>query len=140
LTAALAGVMILINERRRILPLIRNSLKAIILFSFASLLLYFTFKEMLNTSRLDRVWQWAFELFINYSESGSLNTSSSQKMSEMIRLPQSASTWWFGDGMIISEDGSYYKQIDIGVLRLLYYFGVLGILAFLISQIMYVKI
>jgi len=140
ITIFITIILVIYNERRRLIELTRSSAKVIFIISILGMFLVIPFQSLLDINRLERVWDFAFELFINYSDSGSLDTNSSQKMADMIRLPSKLSTWLVGDGMILEMDGSYYKHIDLGFIRLLYYFGIFGIFAFLVAQIIYFKI
>lgn len=80
-------------------------------------------------SELDALSKFGFELFINYKDNGQLSSSSTDGMKEMYeRAPNTVKTWLIGDAKWNEKDGSYYKQVDIGYLRNIYYFGVIGTL------------
>ncbi|WP_270340483.1 hypothetical protein [Bacillus mobilis] len=76
-------------------------------------------------------FQWAFEFIYNYKDSGKLTTNSTTEMFQMYKtLPDNAVTFLFGDGRTIEETYSswfqtfmYYKQVDIGYLRMIFYYG-----------------
>ena len=71
----------------------------------------------------------AFELFINYSQSGKLESDSTNHLSEMYVYPDNLKTWILGDGRFIAEDGMhYYKGTDVGYLRILFFMGLFGLL------------
>lgn len=78
---------------------------------------------------------FGFEAFINYSETGELSTKSSDGLKEyhLSLLPDETSTYLLGDTRW--NDGEhYYKGTDVGYFRLLYYFGIIGTLLFILYQ------
>lgn len=78
---------------------------------------------------------WAFELFINFFTSDNLETSSTNELSEMWKLPQNPVTWIFGDGLFFYPDGSYYMYTDVGYLRIIYCIGLVGLIVLIINQL-----
>lgn len=78
------------------------------------------FENMLN---------WAFEMFINYFQYGKLETSSTNYMFAMYDIiPTDTNTWMIGDAFWLNPNGDgYYKGTDIGVLRVIWYFGIVGL-------------
>lgn len=76
---------------------------------------------------------WAFELFINYEETGELRTQSSDGIEHMFELPRNFHQWIFGVG------GMAYWGPDVGYTRLLFYFGLPGTLAYFFYQFMLMK-
>lgn len=77
---------------------------------------------------------WAFELFINYSETGELRTSSSDSIQHMFILPDRFSVWVIGYGTMA------FWGSDVGYSRLLIYGGVVGTFAFFFYQFVLAKI
>lgn len=63
---------------------------------------------------------WAFELFINFIETGELKTSSSSGLKEMFILPEDAFTLIFGTGRMD------FHGTDVGYSRQLFWTGVPG--------------
>lgn len=79
---------------------------------------------------IERLSDFAFELFINFQETGSASTASSDRLIEMYEtMPDNFITWLVGDARWVGENGSYYKHVDVGYLRSLFYFGMLGVFA-----------
>lgn len=85
--------------------------------------------------------RFGFEGFFNYFEHGSFDYTSNETLSNMYIWPDNAKTWIIGDGYFsnpINTDPYYtgeitrgfYKGTDVGYLRFIYYFGVVGLLAF----------
>lgn len=64
-------------------------------------------------------------------------------MKEMYVWPDSISTYIWGDGRFYETAGDpfggYYMGVDIGFIRLIYYFGIFGLLAFYWLQFKAVK-
>lgn len=87
----------------------------------------------LNENILDsNTIRFMFELPMNYIESGSLSSSSTDQLKSMYILPHNISTYLIGDGYFIDKEyGSYYKDIDVGFLRVIYYTGIPGLICYL---------
>lgn len=77
---------------------------------------------------------WAFELFINYSETGELRTSSSDSIEHMFILPNDFTVWIIGFG-----DMRFWGS-DVGYSRLLIYGGIVGTFAFFFYQFVLAKL
>lgn len=85
--------------------------------------------------------RFAFEGFFNLFEKGYWETNSNNQLARMVRFPEEMKTWLIGDGYFnnpLSTNpyyigpgvGVYYMSTDIGYLRFIYYFGLVGLLAF----------
>ncbi len=71
---------------------------------------------------------WAFETF--YLASGKVDESGSlEVLKSYYFLPSQFKTWFVGDARFTDGEG-YYMHTDVGYLRLIFYFGVLGMLLF----------
>jgi hypothetical protein len=78
---------------------------------------------------------FAFEMFVNLYESASFSTRSSDVMLQMYIFPDEIKTWIIGDGLYKNPfEEEYYMHTDIGYLRLIYYFGILGLLVYFTLQ------
>ena len=107
--------------------------KRIIIFFLISALLILSFntffKDLLLENNDIKMVSHAFELFINYSQSGKLESASTNHLSEMYVYPDNLKTWILGDGRFTAEDGEhYYKGTDVGYLRILFFMGLFGLL------------
>ncbi|MBJ2126445.1 hypothetical protein [Flavobacterium sp. IB48] len=84
--------------------------------------------------------EFGFEMFYNYLDDGNITTDSTEQMKEMYKLPESTITYLLGDGKFynnqMNDAEGYYMGTDIGFLRLLYYFGIVGSLLFFLLQFM----
>lgn len=84
---------------------------------------------------------FGFEAFINLVENGELSTASSDGLTEyhLSIWPQNQKTYYIGD-MRWTKGDSYYGDSDVGYVRLLFYFGVPGVILFLLYQYSIVRI
>lgn len=94
----------------------------------------FLFNNFLEVGRFDKTFNFAFELFYNLQDDEGLSTHSSEKTLSMYVWPDNLQTWLFGDGKFQLSDGNYYMDTDVGYVRLIYYFGVIGTLVFFFIQ------
>lgn len=85
---------------------------------------------------------FGFELFINMHESGSATTNSTNTLLTMYGIiPNEFSTWLIGDGLwTYPNSGLYYKDTDVGYFRLIFYFGIIGTIAYMCFQYYSVKL
>lgn len=81
--------------------------------------------------------RFAFEGFFSLVEKGYWEVSSNNRLATMVRFPDNLKTWIIGDGYFnnpLEMDnyyighgiGEYYMNTDIGYLRFIYYFGLVG--------------
>ena len=87
--------------------------------------------------------RFGFEGFFSLAEKGHWETNSNNILKNMIVFPDNFKTWLIGDGYIenpYNTDpyyvgprwGGYYMATDIGYLRFLFYFGIIGLTTFII--------
>ncbi len=85
--------------------------------------------------------RFAFEGIFNYFERGELSTSSTDRLKTMYVFPETVKTWLVGDGYFSDPRftdpyftgkivGGYYMGTDVGYLRFIFYFGLVGLAAF----------
>lgn len=85
------------------------------------------------------LFRFAFEGFFSLSERGYWEVSSNEVLKEMVIFPETLHTWFIGDGYFMNSrydpnylgeatTEGYYMMVDIGYLRFIFYFGVLGLL------------
>ncbi|MBO4656243.1 MAG: hypothetical protein J5639_00550 [Bacteroidales bacterium] len=82
--------------------------------------------------------RFGFEGFFSIFEKGRWETHSTDILKTMIVWPETVKTWIIGDGYFTNPDffpnifgqtsESYYMRTDIGYLRYIFYFGVIGLL------------
>lgn len=80
--------------------------------------------ESIRNTINESVFAYAFQLFYNYKNSGLFETSSSNRVLEMWQEKFDVFTFLFGDGIFMNKDGSYYRHVDVGFLRQLFYGGI----------------
>ena len=89
--------------------------------------------------------EFAFEGFFSLAEKGKWEVSSNEILKKMYRYPETFKTWFIGDGYIENPKndpyfigkiwGGYYMGTDVGYLRFIYYFGLIGLSAFIIFML-----
>lgn len=90
------------------------------------------------------LFQYGFEGFFNYVENGTWETSSTNKLKTMYVFPETFKTWIIGDGYYVNPYrldpyyvgekvyfSGYYMLTDVGYLRLIFYFGLIGMSGFI---------
>ncbi len=115
-----------------------NCISSIILLSTLVIIyLYFNNANFYNNFR------FAFEGFFNWAETGNFRTNSTDVLSDMYRFPESMKTWIIGDGYFADPRltdpyytgisySAFYMGTDVGYLRFIYYFGLVGLVTFMI--------
>ncbi len=93
-----------------------------------------------SDSSLQQQFRFAFEGFFNYFNTGKWSTRSTDILATMYVWPESLKTWLVGDGYFfntlndpnyVGEDyAEYYMATDVGYLRFIYYFGLIGLCCF----------
>ena len=89
---------------------------------------------------VEKKMRFAFEGFFSLFEQGKWEVSSNDKLKTMYVFPETLKTWIIGDGyfsnprdvdplFIGKEVGGYYMGTDVGYLRFIFYFGVIGLIA-----------
>lgn len=82
------------------------------------------------SEEMDALFNFGFESFINFQNTGSFATHSTDTMFRMYKFPTTWETWLIGDAIYEVGKG-YYMNTDIGYCRLLFYFGVTGFIAYM---------
>lgn len=103
---------------------------------------YFCF--MLSSGLVDSfevLSSYAFEAIYNYSDTGNTSSVSTNRLLEMYQTyPNNIFTWIFGDGHYSDPFGNgYYMQVDVGYSRLIFYFGLVGLVLFFLFQFYLVR-
>jgi len=101
--------------------------------------LFFTIPKV--TELLEPTLNFAFEIFINYFKHGSMESVSTNRLQEMYIFPTKIKTWIIGDGYWFDPFGKgYYMHTDVGYLRLIYYFGLVGLAVYLLMQFYIIRV
>ena len=96
-----------------------------------------------NNGNLHNSLRFAFEGFFSIAEKGHWETNSNNILRNMMVFPDNIGTWIIGDGYfdnpyhtdpyyVGERTGGFYKGTDIGYLRFIFYFGVLGLAMFIL--------
>lgn len=88
----------------------------------------------------EQAFNWAFEIFINFSNNGTLESDSTNQLQEMYVLPDNIKTWLIGDGRISNGGLGFYMDTDVGYIRSLFYWGLIGSIIYYYVQYKYYSI
>lgn len=94
-----------------------------------------------HNPQFQELFRFAFEGFFSLFEEGEWQINSTTRLQTMIVFPDNIKTWIMGDGYFINPYdtdpyyvgefiGGYYMGTDIGYLRFIFYFGLIGLIAF----------
>ncbi|MBE7357812.1 hypothetical protein CSPB12327_02870 [Campylobacter sp. RM12327] len=88
------------------------------------------------------VFQYGFEMFINYFKTSTFETASTNELKEMFIFPNEIKSWIIGDAYWYNplKDNFYYMNTDVGYLRLIFYFGLIGLFFYFSLQFFLVKV
>lgn len=111
-----------------------------ILFSIilCCILFYLLFPAIVN-HLINVVFPFAFEPFYKLYYNDSFSTGSTDRLAEMWAVDIDLDEILFGTGNFTEASGRYYKHIDIGIMRNLFYWGILGYLMMIIYQVFLIK-
>lgn len=79
------------------------------------------------------LYEFAFEGFYHYMETGDWSTSSTNILLDMWKIwPDSIKTWLIGDGLFLDPNDPtlYYMGTDVGYARFVFFCGLLGLSTF----------
>ncbi|GEM_PF-3420980 len=124
-------VLYLLIDPRNTLRLIYKVIPSILVIT---MVIYSIMISIGNQERIDRVFNFVFELFINYQKSGELTSSSTEGSISMYKFPKTLKTWVIGDGRMQNPNGSYYMGSDIGYVRMIFYFGIISTVLYMMYQ------
>lgn len=96
-----------------------------------------------QSPEIEKKMRFAFEGFFNLFENGEWEVSSNEKLRTMYVFPETLKTWIIGDGyfsnpknvdpyFIGKEIRGYYMGTDVGYLRFIFYFGIVGLIAMIL--------
>lgn len=113
----------------------RSSLKDLMCVFVPIFVIGFIFMFYLISTN-EKALNWVFELFINYFSKGSLSSESTDSLYKMFVLPDNLRTWLIGDGMAFDSMGSFYMNSDVGYIRSVFYWGIIGSIVYYYGIIM----
>lgn len=87
--------------------------------------------------------EFGFEGFYSLAEKGEWQVASNEILKNMVVWPDNLKTWVIGDGYFLNQrydanyigdatTGGFYMGTDVGYCRFIFYFGIIGLAAFLI--------
>ena len=79
---------------------------------------------------MEQLFNFGFEAFVKYKDTGSFSTSSTDGMMRLYKFPSIWETWLWGDARYEAGKG-YYMNTDIGYCRLIFYFGLIGLITYM---------
>lgn len=89
--------------------------------------------------------RFGFEGFFSLVEKGRWEVHSNRLLRDMVVWPESLKTWMIGDGFFDTPEdvtnrfgqamSGFYKQTDIGYLRYIFYFGIIGLIGMMAAVI-----
>lgn len=121
------------NYRRKAFTIIKQFLTWTSLITISLVSIYISSPKLQED--YGKIIDFGFEAFINLSENGELSTKSSDGLQEehLKILPDDIKTYLIGDTKWMDGE-QYYKGSDVGYTRLLFFFGIGGIILFLLYQ------
>lgn len=96
-----------------------------------------------TSPEMSELFMFAFEAFFNLAGGGEFETHSTTELMDMwTHIPEHLKTWIIGDGYFVypyiydpyyigEQRWAYYMGTDVGYLRFIFYFGLVGLLAFI---------
>ena len=92
-----------------------------------------------NNQNARDYFRFAFEGFFSLAEKGHWETSSTETLKSMVVWPETIHTWLIGDGYFEnsrndinylgdSTEYGFYMGTDVGYLRFIFYFGIVGLI------------
>jgi hypothetical protein len=111
-------------------------IKNVILVPFLFVIIILSLSDELK-DKITTLSNFGFEMFINYIDGKGLSSSSQDELKDMYIWPKTLKTYFIGDGYFVDPDDSdsYYMGSDVGYIRMIYYFGVVGLFFFLLTTI-----
>ena len=94
--------------------------------------------SLLSSSAFDdfqTIVNFGFQMFISKQETGEVYVDSWDSMMSMYRFPSDFETWIIGDAHWMGMEGGYYMSTDIGFIRMIFYFGIIGLLSYIIYNV-----
>jgi hypothetical protein len=128
-----AFILFILDKNKRIVNLFTTSVKIIFTIClFLVVVLLFVDNIILDTFN-QYVIPYAFEMF--NGDSGGVETTSTDTLLGMFNNKISIFDFIVGTGNYTNMDGSYFRETDVGYLRLLLFGGLMYLLLFIIHQL-----
>lgn len=134
--AVFGMILFLLNANKGISYKIFIILKILLFVIIACFSFYICF-PVVAIHLVDNVFPFAFEPFYKLFYNGEFSTSSTDRLQEMWEVTITPWEIISGTGNFTDPSGSYYKHIDIGIMRNLFYWGILGYLLMIVYQLLF---
>lgn len=100
------------------------------------LLMFLTVMPSFYYSLEEKIFPFLFEFYYNYEHTGRIETGSTSVLLDMWNVEFDSSKIFLGYGYFTDPiTGSYFKKVDVGVLRNLFYWGGTGYIMIIMYQI-----
>ena len=116
----------------------RNVFILICMLLTGSLVVFVAFSRQINNNALEVLNRYSFEMIRNFINGKGFTSTSGNALLNMY-VPISVKQFLIGDGIYVLN-GQYYMDTDVGYLRGLLYFGILGFIILCIYQWYIIKI
>lgn len=98
-----------------------------------------------NNPAFQTYFRFGFEGFFSLAERGTWDVGSNEVLWSMYHFPETFKTWIIGDGYMLSANRDpyyvgpfyqgFYMGTDVGYLRFIYYFGLIGLIPIVMQMI-----
>lgn len=133
--AAFSIILFFLNANRGVAYKVLVVVKIILFVIFACLSFYLLFPTLTN-HLVKNVFPFAFEPFYKLFYNNKFSMGSTDKLMEMWRVSIRPDEILLGTGYFTDPlTGSYYKLIDIGIMRNLFYWGIVGYVIMILYQL-----
>lgn len=132
--AALGILLFFLNANKGIRYKLLVVINILLIVAFTCVLFYICFPA-LTIHLVENVFPFAFEPFYKLFYNGEFSTSSTDRLQEMWEVSITPWEVLLGTGNFTEASGSYYKHIDIGIMRNLFYWGIVGYVIMIIYQL-----
>lgn len=116
----------------------KKNKKNIILVAIFTIVFVFAIVITMQIQKFSYLYDYAFELFKNIFSGKGFTTTSTDLLIDMYDVDMSVKTFIVGDGeYTVIKDGSesYYMNTDVGYLRKVLYFGIIGFVISFVFQL-----
>ena len=131
--ACIGIIYILLFSSHRIKNTIKFSSYLLTIISILCLSILALFPNYVEYA-LTNLLPWALEPVFNLMDDKGLSSKSTDRLAEMWQEIPTFKEAILGTGHFTNEDGSYYRHVDVGYLRNLFYWGIIGYLFLIIYQ------
>lgn len=137
--AGVGALYFLLNPKRQFFSKCIFTIKIlslVFIFCLSFYLIFPGYTELL----VEKVFPFAFEPFYKLYYNDQFSTGSTDQLAEMWEVPISLNEILFGTGYFTDPlSDAYYKKVDIGILRNLFYWGIGGYMLVILYQLLVIR-